>query len=72
MDKVYIDKVEKEWEAIKKTEFWKLFVERILSFRKRDSRHCETDEIVEKYQGKVEAIDEVLGVPDRILKTIRG
>ena len=72
MDKIYIDKVEKEWEAIKKMEFWKLYVEKILSFRKRDSRHCEKDEVVEKYQGKVEAIDEVLGTPDRILKTIRG
>ena len=72
MDKIYIDKVEKEWEAIRQTEFWKLFVEKILSFRKRDSRHCETDEVVEKYQGKVEALDDVLNLPDKILDTVRG
>lgn len=69
-----IIKLEKELDEIKRKNFWKLYMEAIGKERDNAVDHCIKDkerESVRFVQGKVQAIDDILSLPKRILKELR-
>ena len=62
--------LKKEFEEIERTTFWREYVARLEDERRIASRHCETDSLddVPKYQGKVDAIDAIRGLPLKVLE----
>ena len=69
-----IIKLEKEYDEIKRKDFWKLYMESIGKERALAVNHCIQDksrEDVRFFQGKVQMIDDILSLPKRILKEIK-
>jgi hypothetical protein len=56
-----IERISAEWESIKETAFWGLFVAKIKERRDTESRFCEVNAEVAKSQGALLALDFVLG-----------
>ena len=67
----YIEKVEKERDITIKGAFWSEFISGILELRRKASRNLETYEDVKIEQGKIQAYDKVLGLPDKLITFIR-
>ena len=69
-----IVQLEKEYDEIKKNNFWKIYVEKIGKEREIAVDHCIKDkqrEDVRFFQGRVQMIDDILSLPKRILKELR-
>jgi hypothetical protein len=69
-----IVKLERELDEIKKKNFWKLYIVAIGRERERAVDHCIKDRQREEtrfFQGKVQAIDDILSFPERIIKELR-
>ena len=67
-------KLEKELDEIKRKNFWKLYIGAITRERESAVDHCIKDKIREDmrfFQGRVQAIDDILSLPDRIIKELR-
>ena len=67
----YLEKVEKERDITIKGAFWSEFISGILELRRKASRNLETYEDVKVEQGKIQAYDKVLGLPDKLITFIR-
>ena len=67
----YIEKVEKERDITIKGVFWAEFVAYILDLRKKASKNLETYEDIKVEQGKIQAYDKVLGLPDKLITFVR-
>jgi hypothetical protein len=67
----YIEKVEKERDITIKGVFWSEFIAGILALRKKASKNLETYEDPKLEQGKIQAYDKVLGLPDRLIDFVR-
>lgn len=67
----YIEKVEKERDITIKGAFWSEIIAGILELRRKAGKNLETYEDVKVEQGKIQAYDKVLGLPDRIIAFIR-
>ena len=69
-----IIKLEREFDEIKRKNFWKLYMSEIGTEREKAVSHCIKDkerEDVRFFQGKVQMIDDVLSLPKRIFKELR-
>lgn len=69
-----IVQLEKELDEIRQKNFWKLYMEKISNERDNAVDHCIKDkqrEDVRFFQGKIQAIDDILSLPKRILKENR-
>ncbi len=69
-----IVQLEKEFDEVKKNNFWKIYVDKIGKEREIAVDHCIKDkqrEDVRFFQGRVQAIDDVLSLPKRILSEIK-
>ena len=67
----YIEKVEKERDITIKSVFWSEFIAGVLDLRRRASKNLETYEDIKIEQGKIQAYDKVLGLPDRLIDFVR-
>jgi len=67
----YIEKVEKERDITIKGAFWAEFIAGILDLRKKASKNLETYEDIKIEQGKIQAYDKVLGLPDKLITFVR-
>jgi len=67
----YIEKVEKERDITIKGAFWSEYMAGILDLRRKASKNLETYEDVRVEQGKIQAYDKVLGLPDRLIAFVR-
>lgn len=67
----YIEKVEKERDITIKGAFWSEYMAGILDLRRKASKNLETYEDVKVEQGKIQAYDKVLGLPDRLIAFVR-
>jgi len=67
----YIEKIEKEQDAIVKKAFWAEYQKQIRELRKKASSNCEVYEDVKIDQGKIQAYDKVLNLPKKIISNIR-
>ena len=67
----YIEKVEKERDITVKGSFWAEYIAGILGLRDKASKNLETYEDIKIEQGKIQAYDKVLGLPDKLLSIVR-
>ena len=67
----YIEKVEKERDITIKGAFWSEYISGILELRRKASRNLETYEDVKVEQGKIQAYDKVLGLPDKLIAFVK-
>jgi hypothetical protein len=67
----YIEKVEEERDITVKGAFWSELMAGILEYRRKASKNLETYEDIKIEQGKIQAYDKVLGLPDKIIAFIR-
>ena len=67
----YIEKVEKERDIAIKGAFWSEYIAGILDLRKKASKNLETYEDIKIEQGKIQAYDKVLGLPERLIDFVR-
>lgn len=67
----YLEKVEKERDITVKGAFWSEYIAGILELRRKASKNLETYEDVKVEQGKIQAYDKVLGLPDKLIAFVR-
>ncbi len=67
----YLEKVEKERDITVKGAFWSEFVDGILELRRKASCNLETYEDIKIEQGKIQAYDKVLLLPDKLISFVR-
>ena len=73
------ERIAAEYESIRLTKFWEVYIEKIREKRAVESRACETNKEPERNQGACEALDFVIGrgkdyqpLPERILVELRS
>ena len=67
----YIEKLEKERDITVKGAFWSEYMAGILELRRKAGKNLEVYEDVKVEQGKIQAYDKVLSLPDKIIAFIR-
>jgi len=63
-----MNKFEYGYDQLAKNEFWKEFLIRVKIERQIASRHCETDEDVSTWQGKLKAYDSLESLIQEMLE----
>ena len=64
--------VEKEYDEIREKTFWKLYMKKIDDERKRILNRCATSKDDSRYyQGSFQAIEDLIKIPDMVLKELR-
>lgn len=67
----YLEKIEKERDITVKGAFWSEYIAGILELRRKASKNLETYEDVKGEQGKIQAYDKVLGLPEKLISFVR-
>ena len=66
----------REFDSIKRTEFWKVLIKQLIRRRDYFARKCVTDKVTTddgrlrliEAQGYVQVLEELLGLPDKIIQ----
>ncbi len=66
-------KVEKEFDEIKRKTFWKLYIARLKEEDEKITDRCRKNKEDQRfYQGKARLMEDILAIPDNIIKELRS